>query len=296
MNDFLKKLNRPEYFFQPGFVWNKLFFNDKSKTTQDGVLPLRTSFGLNIICFQQDNLGVAISSYGVYDLVPGEIMHRLIRKGDTCIDIGANIGYYTGLFAMSTGSTGKVISFEPNPRVVKLLERNIHSFSEQLGYENIDFHEIGLSNENGFFSFTDDQSDSGLSQISVDVETKNKIKVEKLDDIIKSDKIIKLMKIDVEGHELQCLQGSKRILSAKQIINILYEDHAGYPSEVSNLLESFGYKIFSLHRTFLKPKIDSPSKLNHSSFEPPNYLATLDDKFVKEVLKPKFWRTFKTKL
>lgn len=56
-------------------------------------------------------------------------VRRLIQPGDYVIDIGANLGYYSVLFAEWTGPEGKVFSVEPIPLYRKILRRNTESFS-----------------------------------------------------------------------------------------------------------------------------------------------------------------------
>ena len=49
----------------------------------------------------------------------------MFTQGNFVIDLGANIGYYTCILAKLVGKDGKVFAFEPDPRNLKLLEKNI---------------------------------------------------------------------------------------------------------------------------------------------------------------------------
>src|SRR5271165_4314514 len=58
----------------------------------------------------------------------------IVRKGDVVIDIGANVGYFTMLFADLTGKRGQVHAFEPIPATFKELSKNIRRFP---GYKGV---------------------------------------------------------------------------------------------------------------------------------------------------------------
>ena len=62
---------------------------------------------------------------GMMDPLETQLVQELVRSGDTVIDIGANVGYYTLLFSELVGETGRVIAFEPDPNNFALLERNV---------------------------------------------------------------------------------------------------------------------------------------------------------------------------
>ncbi|WP_395939890.1 FkbM family methyltransferase [Anabaena sp. FACHB-709] len=91
-------------------------------------------------------------------------------------------------------------------------------------------------------------------------------------------KLINILKIDVEGHELQVLQGAGNFISHQTIRDILFEEHHGYPSQLTEFLEKNGYRIFRIWKGFWKPILLSPTKTLIHEWEPPNYLATLDPK------------------
>src|SRR5260221_5461286 len=54
--------------------------------------------------------------HGVYEKVITAISRELIQEDDTCIDVGANFGWYTTFFSVCVGSRGSVHAFEPVPR------------------------------------------------------------------------------------------------------------------------------------------------------------------------------------
>lgn len=62
---------------------------------------------------------------GVYEKEVTRLFQRLLRPGMTCVDIGANIGYFSILAASIVGSAGRVYAFEPDPENVEFLRKNV---------------------------------------------------------------------------------------------------------------------------------------------------------------------------
>ena len=85
------------------------------------------------------------------------------------------------------------------------------------------------------------------------------------------------MKIDVEGHEINLLQGSYRLLTERRIRDIVFEDRDLYPSHVTEYLEQLGYTIFSIEQGPFAVRI-SPAQESgaYYKYEAKSYLATLD--------------------
>ncbi len=65
-----------------------------------------------------------LSIRGVHEPFETAFVKKLVKKGDTALDIGANIGYYTVLLASMVGTEGRVFSFEPDPANFSLLQKN----------------------------------------------------------------------------------------------------------------------------------------------------------------------------
>ena len=82
---------------------------------------------------------------------------RLADRGDTAIDVGANIGYMSLVFALSVGPQGRVFSFEPCPAVLPILSMNVNNW-KSLQLAPIEIHEIALSDrdEQGRLGVPDD--------------------------------------------------------------------------------------------------------------------------------------------
>ncbi len=149
-------------------------------------------------------------------VVAGNIrIHRLmaavLRPGDTMIDVGANIGY-NALFAASlVGAAGHVVAVEPAADNVAVLRRNIAA--NAVG--NIEVHAVAAGQAAAvreFYLRGDVSAVNSFYRESVyaDVTSVVRVPVTPLDDICHA--APRLVKIDVEGAELDVLAGMPRLL------------------------------------------------------------------------------------
>src|SRR5574341_2318486 len=61
---------------------------------------------------------------GIYEPALILMIHHVVRRGDTCLDIGAQKGYVTLNLAKAVGASGRVLAFEPDPRAAEHLSRH----------------------------------------------------------------------------------------------------------------------------------------------------------------------------
>lgn len=178
------------------------------------------------------------------------ILKKLIKPGDTVIDIGANFGLYTKFLSEATGNTGKVFSFEPVPGTFDILKNNINKSK----LNNVTIFKKAISDKNGeAFIFIPEYKDGSENYYEASLQNatqENGIRIEtiRLDDWL-SDKInnIDFIKMDVEGHEPQALSGAEKILS-KFHPKLMIEINDGFEEgstgkKVLNFLSKFNYEI-----------------------------------------------------
>ena len=172
---------------------------------------------------------------------------KLVNLGDTCTDIGANMGTYTFSMASCVGTEGKVFAFEPNPDLYNLLldSLNVNSEADFISVNNTALY--NRSGEKLKFYISQSANNSGTSSlvnhgVFVDEDGFVIVETTTLDDNFKSNSIEKcqLVKIDVERAELDVLKGMIKILTERKINYILLEQLAG--SESQKLLYSLDYK------------------------------------------------------
>ncbi len=151
-----------------------------------------------------------------------EMFKKVVREGDTVLDLGANIGYFTLLAARLVGRSGRVFSFEPEPTNYNLLLKNI----ELNGYGNVVALQKAVSNTTGKVKLFLDSKDTGAHSIYRPDGKSKFIEVEAVapDDYFK-DKVNKIdvIKIDVEGAEMAALAGMDRILKENENLKMFVE-------------------------------------------------------------------------
>lgn len=196
--------------------------------------------------FSKDYIGFNIILNGIYELDYLNLFVKFFEENSielhnmNVLDIGANIGNHTVYFSKHFKS---VTSFEPNPKVFKMLDLNTYELS------NVDIYNFGLSSSEGEHVFTYTESNfGGGSLMTKDFENKVSIniKLKKLDDIHFDNKI-DLIKIDIEGHEYDAFIGGKNLLLRDKPY-ILFEQNM---TEIENgttksieLLKMLEYKNF----------------------------------------------------
>lgn len=150
----------------------------------------------------------------------GFLMHYL-RPKDVFIDVGANAGSYTILASRVVGS--KTIAIEPIPDTFKRLVLNIKKNNI---CDKVKLLNMGLSHTKAFLKFTSNLD--CMNHVIHDGDKNNNIYkplivgVDKLDNIV-NDQEISLIKIDVEGYELQVLLGARNVLLSNSLQAIIIE-------------------------------------------------------------------------
>ncbi len=187
---------------------------------------------------------------------PGTVewLHRTLRPDDTVLDIGANIGIYS-VFAAARTSHGKVYAVEPHAGNFAMLLRSIHSNQLQ---QRITPLNIALDTAAGWidFSYNDLKAGSSGSQLATSpamqavpaVVTEQK-PTQSVDGMIAAGwlKPPDVIKIDVDGNELNILNGMHGLLATTQLRSLQVEADPEQEQAIIDLLAGFDYRLVDKH-------------------------------------------------
>lgn len=164
-----------------------------------------------------------------------KFMERVIKKGSTFVDAGANIGTYTLRASTLVGKEGRVIAVEAHPFTYKYLLRNIKTAK----LTNVEPIEVALGSEHGEIKISYTDTNAGETHVAVGGEKSVSVPVRTLDEILKDRNIAKIdyLKIDVEGFEYALLVGAKNIITASKKIIIQTELNVTLASRYNHSLE-----------------------------------------------------------
>lgn len=143
-----------------------------------------------------------------------KIAASLVKKGDVCIDVGANFGWYTTLFYRHAGEGGAVHSFEPVPATFRELTRNYEILGSP---ENVFINNLALGNHEGTVSinlFAD--LPTGHASLSAQGRSDTEVfdcRMVTLDSYLEEQAVgpVNFVKVDIEGAELMFLNGAKTL-------------------------------------------------------------------------------------
>jgi FkbM family methyltransferase len=209
---------------------------------------------ISLACFPRDWIGRAIVIDGLYErdlleLLATQVFPGLCRPKAVALDVGANIGNHTVFFSRHFQH---VIAFEPNPVAQHILRANI-LFN---GCADVDVVDYGLGKRNeelflnipagnlGAATFCTDQ---GVSKGSVKCTLKRGDDV--VTELLPEGASIAFVKIDVEGFELDVIDGLAQTLNAHQPV-VAFESHSSGTSHggraIARRLQALGIEYLYL--------------------------------------------------
>ena len=233
--------------------------------TPKGILICPTNYGFDIIVDPVLDKGWeerTIYSYGTYEAGTIFVMENCLRPGDVFIDVGGNIGFMSLAASKFVGNKGHVYSFEPEPETFAILKNNIEiNELKNISASNL---ALGSAKEKATIYSDVDKNKGEASLIknqSNNAQKESEISIETLDNFATTNDIsnIRMIKIDVQGWELEVLKGANNIFTKPNapIICIEYSKwhkvQNGELLDIYNYITSNDYMIFKLEKGKVRP-------------------------------------------
>lgn len=243
-------------------ILTEIYFQYVAPKKQTFVLA-KLRYGIQMRLDITEFLQAHLYLFGSYELPTVRFIRSVLRSGDTALDIGAQIGYLSLAMATSPVKQLRIVSFEPESHNIERLRTNV---ALNPGV-NVTIVEKAASNVNGMLRLylSHDHNSGTHSTIANGINVSSdfvEIPSVTLDTYASENDIpnLRLMKIDVEGGELEVIKGASRVLRELRPIIVMEMSDAlqaarGFTTpEFKKMLAADGYRSFTINDSgTLKP-------------------------------------------
>jgi FkbM family methyltransferase len=197
-----------------------------------------------------------ILTTGKWDEKVATILRSCLHPGNTFVDIGANVGYFTLMASEIVGDQGTVVACEPSVRALRKLSR--HLWLNQTRNVFLIASAVGRQAGTNRISLATESNIGGTSieRDGKEIENWELISVRRLDDICTEMNIApSLIKIDVEGYEFEALRGAEQTLRTFhpvvvcELTNQFLKDFGASAEQLMSFMEGLGYHCFLITET-----------------------------------------------
>jgi FkbM family methyltransferase len=298
----LNALRQPYYVWRPSQIVRRLRFEFLQSKERPSSIEL--PWGLRISCRSDEKIGYSLHTTGVFDLTVTELIYRMVSSGDAVADVGANLGYMTSLMAALSGPIGVVYAFEPHPKIFAELKTHVAEWSRMPRIASIRIFQMALSDQGGNAWLREPveglEKNSGLASLAHMERSGGKailVKTERLDAVASLEYAKpRVLKVDVEGHELAVLKGAEGLLKSKTVRDVIFEEFSPYPASSHQFLEELGYMVFHVEPHLFRPQLCRTTPgYKYQNNSAPNYLATIDPGRATAKFRAPGWRCLRVK-
>ncbi len=195
---------------------------------------------------------------GIYEYRKQRLLRRLVPRGATVCDIGANAGFYSLGMSRLVGENGRVISFEPLPE--NLAKLRCHLSINKI--DNVTLSDCALSDKSDHVTFAPGENDF-TGSISSDATDSFRVPTISLDEFIAEHAIVDptFLKIDVEGAEASVLAGARKLLERAHPTMLIAIHGRLAATECYTILRQAGYTVTTLNGVEISSAETMPAEI-----------------------------------
>jgi FkbM family methyltransferase len=185
-------------------------------------------------------IGRSLNDYGEYSEPEVDLFRQFLKPGDVALDVGANIGAHTIPMAQIVGPNGLVYAFEPQRIVFQILCGNIAL--NELGNVEALQKGAGRSSDRTRIPALDYGARNNYGGLSIGGDRGEKVEIIAIDELELSK--VGLIKIDIEGMELEAVCGAKATIERCRPVLYVENDRAEKSAELVGQLLDYGYRLW----------------------------------------------------
>jgi len=155
------------------------------------------------------DVGAPIRESKQYEPHVTSALLSVLAAGDTFLDIGANIGYFSLLAASVVGEMGKVICFEPNVQNLRLL----HASVLENGFQHVQVFPLAASDSRHVLKLQSFGSNGFLVAAPSEPSNHQFVQSVAVDDLVSAEGRVHVIKMDIEGYESLALRGMRQLVA-----------------------------------------------------------------------------------
>lgn len=202
--------------------------------------------GARIRMRYRERLGLSTLLNGGFENKELEYARNALNPGDTAFDVGANIGLFSLVLAQAVGSSGTVIAFEPLPSNAGRAEANLNL--NRLSNAQVLVTAVGAEDGVGQLNMAEDPAYPSIQCVAENQGTGQclRVPIARLDTVWRQmgSPSVKCVKIDVEGAELEVLQGATDLLLSCRPLLILEANGKDVLARLQHALGAVSYRLW----------------------------------------------------
>ena len=223
-------------------------------TPEDPIVTFETKYQFRLKANLANPEHQYLYFYGTHDerYIVTKLLN-IIKPGDICWDVGANIGFYTCLLASLVEDSGAVVAFEPAARTCGYLKENV-SLNQ---FTNVTVVNKGLGDkqEQRLLHY----SEAGLAEGTASLKyadrraASERVTLDTIDNLIPELPTPDFIKIDVEGYQLEVLRGAEHCLKTHAPLLMaelrdVGETNRAFFGEIEDYVADLGYQLYEIRK------------------------------------------------